>query len=286
MPTEIVVPAALGEPARARIGGEQLDIIRRTVARDCNEAEFAVFCEVVARYGFDPFARHIYAARVEGKDGKPPSSAIIVSRDGLLAVANRYSDFGGMDGDVIRGTDLIERGENGFRHTYTATPAKERLETPPVGAWAEVYRAERRPTFFLAPFAQYKRSNRTWARYPDAMILKVAQSLALRLAFSITGVVAEDEVGARYSDGEGGVIDSAAVSIEAEDEARWAANPDLALLRAAFDEANEIMPGSFLPQKIRLAMAGAEADDRRRQSLLADVTAFIDRHGGQPPSLP
>ncbi len=149
-----------------------------------------------------------------------------------------------------------------------------------MGAWARVHRTGRVPTFFYAPFESYKRSNKVWSQYPDAMILKVAESMGLRKAFSITGLVPEDEVGAAYVEGAGGVIDSTAVVIDEEPD--WGDDPVLAeRLQKLFVEANRVRPGSFLPQKVRLQLAGA--DQQKRAKIAQDVANFVLRNGGEVP---
>lgn len=176
--------------ARGQWDPKNVELIRNTVARDCNQAELGMFLELCARYELDPFAKQIWAAKMGGR------LAIIVSRDGLLAIANRQSDFLGMDGDVVREKDefMVERRDDGpvVRHAYRGGPdARGRI----VGAWAKVSRSGRGPTYFFAPFGEYKGRN-VWDSNPSAMILKVAESMALRKAYSISGVVGEDEVGA------------------------------------------------------------------------------------------
>jgi len=274
------VQTPLTQPARFAFDNEQLALMKRTVARGADDNAFLLFLELVGRYKLDPFAKQVYLAKMPGKDGEPPIWTTIVARDGLLAIANRYDDFEGMEGDVIYGTDLISRTKDGFEHTYEAIQAKDRLKGDIVGAWCRVSRRGRKPTFFLAKFASYKTNNKTWTKYPDAMILKVAESMALRKAFSITGLVPEDEVGAYYDDRFGGVVDQNGGAVEQDPD--WGPDEDLARrLQAAFGEANRIRPGSFLPQKIRLTLAGA--DQAKRTAVLQQVEDFVAQNGGSIP---
>ncbi|MBO0729141.1 MAG: recombinase RecT [Acidimicrobiaceae bacterium] len=269
----------LTQPARFAFDNEQLALMKRTVARGADDNAFLLFLELVGRYKLDPFAKQVYLAKMPGRDGEPPQYTTIVARDGLLAIANRYEDFEGMEGDVIYGTDQIARQANGFIHTYDPIAASKRLESNIVGSWARVYRAGRKPTFFLAKFASYKRSIKVWNQYPDAMILKVAESMALRKAFSITGLIPEDEVGAYYDDRVGGVVEP---DRAVDQEPDWGPDEEMARqLQVAFAEANRIRPGSFLPQKIRLTLAGA--DQAKRAQILEQVTGFVLSHGGSIP---
>ncbi len=273
-------PVPLTSPARFAFDNEQLALMKRTVARGADDNAFLLFLELIGRYKLDPFAGHAYLAKMPGKDGEPPSYKTIVSRDGLLSIANRHDDFGGMEGDVVYATDTLERDRDlGFIHTYAAIPAADRMNAAIVAAWARVYRGDRKPTFFLAPFKSYKRGNKSWTQYPDAMNLKVGESMALRKAYSITGLIPEDEVGARYDDRYGGVVEQ---DRPVDQEPDWGPDEDLAKrLQIAFGEANRIRPGSFLPQKVRLKMAGA--DQLKRTEILQEVTDFVLASGGSIP---
>lgn len=188
-------PSAITSRRRGDFEEPQMKLIKATVAKDANDGELLMFLEICARYGLDPFAKQIWCAKMGGSSGPV---TIMVSRDGLLEIANRPgTGFEGMDGDVVRENDDFEKfhGPDGvaIKHTVTDGSTKGRGEI--LGAWAVVHRRGRRPTYFYAPFEQYKREGKTpWAKQTDAMILKVAESMALRKAFSISGVVGEDEM--------------------------------------------------------------------------------------------
>jgi phage recombination protein Bet len=272
------LPMPLTTPARFGFDNEQLALIKQTVARGADTPALLMFLELTARYKLDPFAGQVYLAKMPGRDGEPPSYKTIVARDGLLVIANRYETFGGMEGDVIYASDIIARTPQGFVHTYAPIEAEQRMKQQIIGAWCRVFREGRVPTFFLAKHASYKRGNKSWGNYPDAMILKVAESMALRKAFSITGLIPEDEIGARYDEERGGIVEQEPVSQEPD----WGTDPDLAKrLQIAFAEANRVRPGSFLPQKIRLTLAGV--DQLKRTEILQQVVDFVLRNGGEIP---
>ena len=278
-PTVVAVRTPLTSPARFEFDNEQLALMKRTVARNADDNAFLMFLELVGRYKLDPFAGQAYLAKMPGKDGEPPAYKTLISRDGLLAIADRYDDFDGIEGDVIYGTDTISRTKDGFQHLYPEIQAAERMKGTIIGAWARCYRTGRRPTFFLAKFTSYTRKNKAWGSYPDAMILKVAESMVLRKQFTITGLVPEDEVGARYDEQLGGIVEFEQPVTQAPD---WGPDEELAeRLQVAFAEANRVRPGSFLPQKIRLQMAGA--DQLKRTQILQTVTDFVLSNGGSIP---
>ena len=112
------------------------------------------------------------------------------------------------------------------------------------------------------------------------MILKVAESMVLRKQFTITGLVPEDEVGARYDEQLGG--DRRGRASPSPRSPTGGPDEELAeRLQVAFAEANRVRPGSFLPQKIRLQLAGA--DQLKRTQVLQSVTDFVLSNGGSIP---
>jgi phage recombination protein Bet len=240
----------------------QMDLIRATVAKDANPAELAMFLELCARYQLDPFAKQIWAAKMGGQNGP---ITIMVSRDGLLSLANRSADFEGMDGDVVRENDGFNKRHSpeGVAIDHEVSEADIDKRGKIVGAWAVVYRTGRRPTYFFAPFGQYaKTGNNPWGKQTDAMILKVAESMALRKAFSISGVVGEDEMTPQRSAITAG---GAAASPEVE----WPEDEELAeSLRSAFRALG------YTKAKIRLKVNGKTHDELK--ALLADLNKEAD----------
>jgi phage recombination protein Bet len=82
------------QPLRPRdYTGAQLALVRRTVAKDCNDDEFNLFVEAARRIGLDPFRKQIYAL-VHNKN-KPDKRqlTIITGIDGFRSVAARNGDY-------------------------------------------------------------------------------------------------------------------------------------------------------------------------------------------------
>jgi phage recombination protein Bet len=242
----------------------QMDLIRATVAKDANPGELAMFLEICARYQLDPFAKQIWCARMGGGGG---GITIMVSRDGLLALANRNPDFAGMDGDVVRENDTFHKIHTfeGVAITHEVTEASVEKRGKVVGAWAVVYRESRRPTYFFAQLEQYMgHAKSPWGKQVDAMILKVAESMALRKAFSISGVVGEDEVA--HKKPAALTASGSVVSPEIE----WPEDEELAAeLKTAFE-----MLG-YTKAKIRLKVNGK--DDEQLRALLAELHTEADQ---------
>lgn len=262
----VVPPAPQTITGRARDGWAEgnVALIRQTVAKDCNPAELSMFLELCARYQLDPFAKQIWAVKIKG------SVVIVVSRDGLLAIANRQNDYTGIDGDVVRKKDAFKvirhQGEIDVQHEYSGG-AEDRGEI--VGSWCMCYREGKKPTYFFANYKEYEGKN-VWENQPSAMILKVAESMALRKAYSISGVVGEEEI--EYK--------RATQNLSAApDEPEWGEDALGAELKELVDRANEVTrKPEYRPRKVQTLLAGA--DDEAREKLRDELKTFITDHGG------
>ena len=167
-----------------RLSAGQLAVIKNTVAKGASNDELAMFLELASRYQLDPFAREIWCVKMGGSD-----LTITTSRDGYLAIANRHPAYDGMEADVVREGDTFSRSGQGIEHSYGAKRGAI------LGAYALVYRSDRtRPAYFFATFSEYNKGTATWKTYPSAMIQKVAEAMALKRAFSISGLVTEEEM--------------------------------------------------------------------------------------------
>lgn len=248
---------AITQRARGQFDKGQMDLIKATVAKDCSPGELAMFLELCARYQLDPFAKQIWAVKMKGR------MTIFASRDGLLALANRNPEFEGMDGDVVREHDKFAKihSADGIEINHTVNEGDIEKRGKIVGAWACVYRTNHRPTYFFAPFTQYNRGGDTpWSKQTDAMILKVAESMALRKAFSISGLVGEDEMRPQLLTRSG-----AATTPEVE----WPEDEELtSQLKQAFEHLG------YTRAKVRLKVNGKSPEELRE--LLDELSAEAD----------
>ena len=164
---------------------QQIETIKKTVAVNATDEELNMFLSLCATYSLDPFAKEIWCIKMGGK------AIITTSRDGYLKIANRDPNYEGMTSDVVRAGDKFMKQGGEINHAYSANRGQI------IGAYALVYRTDRKvPAYFFAPFDEYcKKDNATWRQYPSAMIIKVAESMALKRAFSISGLVTEEEIG-------------------------------------------------------------------------------------------
>lgn len=113
----------------------------------------------------------------------------MTSRDGYLKIADRNPAFNGLVSDVVHKEDKFKRSSEGVKHEYGTNRG------PIIGAYALVYRKDRKyPIYVFAPFKEYRAGTKVWNQYPSAMILKVAESMALKRAFTVSGLVSYEEM--------------------------------------------------------------------------------------------
>lgn len=302
---EVVVPGSalarvsVGTVARDSYDPRQVGLLK-DLAKGAPPPVFEQFLELSARYELDPFMGQIWLAQMSGQNGANGGWVVMVGRDGLLAMANRSPDFMGLRSGVVYSADVFkkwedeETNETKIKHESRWQIAKDdngttiRAEGAPLktrgkilGAWALVYRHGRMPTYWFAEYDQYlpkseaKREKGPWSQYDDAMIAKCAQSTALRLSFSISGLVVAEEVSTR-------VIQAGVQAIGTPQEIDWGGDGEIAArLMVLFDKCNEIETGAWLPAKIRVTLRGK--NDEQRLLLVQELEAWIVEHGHEVP---
>lgn len=144
---------------------EDKRLIKETVARGTTDSEFKLFLYTAAKYNLDPLVKQVWCVKYD----KSPA-AIFTGRDGFLSIAHRSGQFDGMQTEALR-----EEGKL-------------------IGAKCTVWRKDMSHPFIVdVPLKEYNTGRSNWAKMPETMIKKVAESQCLRRAFDVSGIYAPEE---------------------------------------------------------------------------------------------
>lgn len=196
--------------ALVEFDGKKLDLIRKTVARDCDRnskgenlhlGEFDLFIENCKALRLDPIRRQAYAFVFHKDDPAKRQLTIVTSINGYRSIAERTGNYRPGKTETVLG-EAADPLTNplGISHA-TATVYKyvhsEWHEVTETAYWSEFAPIKeiwenRQPTgkFQLDP----KKDN--WRRMPRVMIEKCAEAKALRRAWpdDFAGLYTEDEI--------------------------------------------------------------------------------------------
>lgn len=165
-------------------------LIRNTVAIGATDDELKMLLYLSKEYNLDPLKKEIYFIKYGGK------SSILTSRDGYLKIANLNPNFDGLESDVVYHGDKLTKRSDGSLHIEYGAEHLSFDKTKLIGAYCSVFRKDRSKaiTVFVSLKDYYKRGAPIWEQYINAMILKVAEAMALKRAFSISGLVTKEEI--------------------------------------------------------------------------------------------
>jgi phage recombination protein Bet len=164
---------------------EQVDLLKRTVAKGATDDEFKVFLHVCKRTGLDPFMKQIYCIKRWDADLGAYVMGIQTGIDGFRLQASRTKKYvPGKEATFVDGKEGVPVSATG----YVKILADD-------GSWHEVS-----ATALYAEYVQKKKDGtptKSWRNMPHIMLAKCAEALALRRAFpaELSGLHTEEEMG-------------------------------------------------------------------------------------------
>lgn len=151
-----------------------LQTLKATVAQGLTNEEFVMFSELCKSTKLNPFKREIWAIKAGGR------LQLMTGINGYWAIANAHPQFDGTEQEV-------ETDAHGN----------------PVKAICKVYRKDRRfPSVAIALMKEYRKESPIWREKPSVMLMKCAESVALRKAFpqELNGLYTQEEMPQEFAE--------------------------------------------------------------------------------------
>lgn len=164
---------------------ERVDLIKRVVCpAGISDDAFALFMEQCKRSGLDPLLKEAFCVprrQKVGHDKWVEKHEFQPSEAGMLARAERFPDFKGIQASAVYAEDeiIVDQGEGTVTHKFNPAKRKGAL----VGAWSRVVRSGKLPVVVWLDFAGYVQQTPLWSKIPTTMIEKCARVAALRKAY-------------------------------------------------------------------------------------------------------
>jgi len=153
----------------ALLTGQQLALIKNTIAKGATDEELHMFLEVARATGLNPFAKELYFIKYKMRNGTS-SVAMPVGIDGLRRKAAESGDYAGQVGPHFCGED----GE--WKDVWLS-------KDPPAACRVGVLRhGNPEPTWGIVKASEFAKDTNFWRDMPTHMLAVTAERHALRKA--------------------------------------------------------------------------------------------------------
>lgn len=173
---------------------EQIELLKRTVAKGASDDEIAVFAHVCNRTGLDPFVKQIHAIKRRVKDEETQqwreATAYQIGIDGFRLIAKRTGEWNGTLEPLF-----FDAGGNARTVWLEKKPPVAARVGVKVKGVSEIIYA----TVLWSEYVQTKKDGtptKQWAEKPVVMLGKCAEAAALRKAFpqELSGLYSHEEM--------------------------------------------------------------------------------------------
>lgn len=180
--------------------GKQLDLIRRTVAKDCDPAEFDQFVHICKAVKLDPLRRQIYAF-VFNKD-KPQwrQMTVVTAIGGYRSIAERTGNYRPDEDDAK--IEYSDAAKNPQTNPLGIVKAIVYVWKYSHGEWHRAAGSAHWDEYVPLRDGAIDSKKTGWIKMPRIMIAKCAEAAALRKAWpdDFAGLEIEEEVDRRSID--------------------------------------------------------------------------------------
>lgn len=166
-----------------------VELIKRTVAKNATDDQFAAFLYQANKTGLDPLAKQIFLRLNWNDKDKSYNMSVQTTIDGYRVIAERTGQYAGSD------DYKFDEGISQYEHIKSKRGV-------PTTATATVYKlvgGQRVPFVATCEWSSYfpgEKQGFMWKKMPYLMLGKTAESLALRKAFpeDLSGVYTDSEM--------------------------------------------------------------------------------------------
>jgi len=166
---------------------DEKKVLKETIGKGLEDAQFGLFVEVCKQKGLNPFANQIYAVQRYDKKLNKQVMTIQTGIDGYRAIAERTRQYKGQTPPAWCGAD----GE--WAEVWLQ-------KNPPTAAKVGIYRKGfEHPVYGIAKWDEFYPGETLgfmWRKFPSIMLLKCAEAQALRKAFpnDLSGLYVDEEM--------------------------------------------------------------------------------------------